>query len=315
MTTRDIREVVRSELLHLAARLKPKGKKGVWQFLNSGFALWALSSIFIGSITFAYSVVSEKSRTERERAERFARLDSELELRFQPVVKRIGDIRSNPFRQSEEEKIAASKDSSTSETVTVGDSLTPEETKLLFHKPAENEQYQREFAEYTVKSLFAEGYFLSRDPKEKASINAALAALESARMYEQQIALLENGKLLGVRYSITVEGDDADARKKLIERGMKGALRTARNLLEEKGQELFEADIIKSWDLWRNRKSWTGTESPSGSPVPSATITRQQAFRAFRDSVFPAVKGTQGHQPTAEEQKKIHEKVKDAISH
>jgi hypothetical protein len=50
------------------------------------------------------------------------------------------------------------------------------------------------------------------------------------------------------------------------------------------------------------------------SEISDQGLTRPQV-RAFRDSVFPAVKGTEGHQPTAEQQKKIHDKVKDAISH
>ena len=50
------------------------------------------------------------------------------------------------------------------------------------------------------------------------------------------------------------------------------------------------------------------------SEISDQGLTRPQV-RAFRDSVFPTVKGTEGHQPTAAEQKQIHDKVKDAISH
>ena len=47
--------------------------------------------------------------------------------------------------------------------------------------------------------------------------------------------------------------------------------------------------------------------------VSDQGLTRPQV-RAFRDSVFPAAKATEGHQPTAEEQKQIHENLKDALS-
>jgi hypothetical protein len=42
-------------------------------------------------------------------------------------------------------------------------------------------------------------------------------------------------------------------------------------------------------------------------------LTRPQV-RAFRDSVFPAVKAVEGHSPTQPENDKIHNEVKKAIS-
>ncbi len=78
------------------------------------------------------------------------------------------------------------------------------------------------------------------------------------------------------------------------------------NLYKQKGSDFVEIVSVEFVAGDPNEISKVAAISDDG-------LTRPQV-RAFRDSVFPAVKATAGQQPTPDDQKKIHDKVKDAIS-
>src|SRR5213595_135314 len=88
----QIRDMIRSELLRLAANAQRVEKKRWFAFLNTGLGLWMLSSVVLGGLTFLYSSWSANHAAAAGRNERFARLDAEVELRFQDVVQRINYI-------------------------------------------------------------------------------------------------------------------------------------------------------------------------------------------------------------------------------
>jgi hypothetical protein len=293
----QIRDIVRSELVSLAASAKPE-KKEVLYFFNTSLGLWLLSSVFVGGITFAYTTLTTNWAAERARVERFARLDAELELRFQPILKRIEELQSFRTTGNEKDKPDATIDETEIEepvTTTVNGTLKPEETALLFHKPKEDEQYQHEFAKYTVKALFAEGYFLSRNANEKAAIHAALSALEHARQYEYEGALLDSGQLVGARVSVTVEQqkEGSDFQKQLVDTWTKFYLDSERRD-HANGRGRYEQSIVDAWNLWQRRQSYDPRKTQSPVPIAEAEQTPKPKKLNFEYALTASLEAIRG---------------------
>src|SRR5205814_362872 len=156
--------------------------------------------------------------------------------------------------------------------------LTPEETKVLFSKPSENEQYQIEFKDYTVKSLLAEAYFLSRDDNERAIIDAALNFLEKARIYDRDRIMLEQGKLPpGGRARFTFSGTEKEAEEAgLSEQTFQaGAVKTQLSMLLANHKN-FEDDVYRCWELWHKRKHLMSSDLPKRDPPPVVSASSQE---------------------------------------
>jgi len=214
----------------------------------------------LGGITFAYSQLAARRAADVANSERLERINSEVELRFHDVLRRIERIRAarkKPGRNADDEKAQQN-----GVDLTTFEFLIPEETRVLFAKPDENEQYQMEFAKYTVKSLFAEAYFLSRNLTEKLAIYAALRYLERARIFQRNRTLLESGKI-PPNFHIWRKSTDfqESERAKYEATAIKGALEYL-----TKNQDSFEENILKAWDFWQRRKTLKKEDLPSELP-------------------------------------------------
>lgn len=62
---------------------KKQKENGVWKFANSNFGLWFLSTIFISSLTFGYSLWNDYQKRQIEISEKIQRLDNEINFRLQ----------------------------------------------------------------------------------------------------------------------------------------------------------------------------------------------------------------------------------------
>ncbi len=272
MNEAQIREVVRSEVARLACKIDPRDKKGLWTFLNSSLGLWLLSSVFLSGLTFVYSAVSTAKRIESERIERLSRVDSELELRFQPIMVTIETFRvrrsqassENKRKHSELQMLAKQAGGALTNLVTIEssrDRLTAEETRPLFFVPDKDEPYQIEFRNHTVSSLFAEGYQLSKERREKAAIRAALQCLQAARSYDRDGRMLASGQLPSKAYStLTTDAGSSDEERKRFEAA---TLKTVTSIHATQYREFFEDQISKAWDYWRRRSEVKESELPS----------------------------------------------------
>lgn len=55
-----------------------KPKKSIWNFINSAFGLWLLSSVFLGFLTYQYNQWNEGKKTSDRRSRQVRKLDIEI---------------------------------------------------------------------------------------------------------------------------------------------------------------------------------------------------------------------------------------------
>lgn len=72
-----LEEVYREEV-RKSLTTPPTKRERMWVFFNSAFALWALSTIVVGLITWSYSSAQQRNESERESHRLARRLDLEL---------------------------------------------------------------------------------------------------------------------------------------------------------------------------------------------------------------------------------------------
>jgi len=234
----------------------------LWDFLNSSLGLWILSSVFLGGLTFLYSAVSTASKMESERIERLSGVESELELRFAPIMAKIAELRDRrsgaastaKAHQTELQMAQAKIGSPVSNLVTLDfsrDKLTAEEVRPLFFTPGKDEPFHVEYVRHTVSSLFAEGHRLSRDPKEKAAIKAALQCLEEARNYLRDSSMFERGELpTSVGGNLTTVDDTSSEERQTLKAEM---MMTAESFHRSRYRTDYEDQIVMAWDYWQKR--------------------------------------------------------------
>jgi hypothetical protein len=78
------RQEVRKELE--AQKQQPRGWKWLWSLANTSFSIWFLSTIVVGFVTWSYSSVQERARSNASKAETVQKLDTELAGRVQGAL-------------------------------------------------------------------------------------------------------------------------------------------------------------------------------------------------------------------------------------
>jgi len=128
----------------------------------------------------------------------------------------------------------------------------------------EGEVFQVEFANYNLKSLFAEGYYLSQDSRERKAIKAALNELEQARKIEETTILLEKG-VIPPGYSAGSSASEEEIAKTYGTReahvdSLVKVLSAQQKSNEGMGR--FEDQIRNAFDYWHRRRTIRESELP-----------------------------------------------------
>jgi hypothetical protein len=184
MTTEQVRQVVRDEIFRLIHEPDDSKKKRWIVFLNSGLGLWILSSLLVGGLTFAYSKILARQQAEESRLQRLDRVQTEIELRFHNIVSKIEHLQA--WREKQDRLPRQELSPKVIVNRLPENSVISDETRVLFSKPTENQQFQTEFKEYTIRSLFAEAFFLSRGKHAREALSFALEQLDQARRFEDE---------------------------------------------------------------------------------------------------------------------------------
>ena len=75
------REEARNKVAEQARLTKTKGQK-IWDYLNSAFAIWLLTSVLVAAITTGYSMWRETELKQSTDAARIKKLDGEIAYRL-----------------------------------------------------------------------------------------------------------------------------------------------------------------------------------------------------------------------------------------
>jgi hypothetical protein len=76
----------------------------VWKFLNSSFALWLLSAVFITGIGSAFTQWQAQTAEDRKNKEQIERIDLEISYRFSELLLQIDDLRTSVRTEVERAK-------------------------------------------------------------------------------------------------------------------------------------------------------------------------------------------------------------------
>ena len=247
MTAEELRETVRSELLLLVGKLQKRQKRRWLEFLNSGFGLWILSSLVLGGLTFAYSKMSAIQAAEEGRRARLDRLETEIELRFEKVIGKIeylqrkrGAALDRPDDTGLRIIVEVSSDNA----------LTPDDAGGLFSKPNEDQQFQIEFKDYTIRSLFAEAFFLARGKRARSTMQSSLDQLDQAREFDRKWRIARVG-------AVKLIGTEAEAKRFGFTKGAHPSAAEGSNLPSIYEYQQFEDNIYHAWKNWLARERST----------------------------------------------------------
>jgi hypothetical protein len=82
-------EIFRQEIRAQLEKAKPSRTKTekAWEFLNSAFGVWVLSTVIVGLITLAYTIHLDSVKKEGERKERSQKLEAEINNRRKETLK------------------------------------------------------------------------------------------------------------------------------------------------------------------------------------------------------------------------------------
>jgi hypothetical protein len=73
-------------------------RQGLWEFLNSSFALWLMSAFILSALPFLYSKYESNQRAKLESSRRIQRLDIEIEARLGRLATGLGEFSTWPER-------------------------------------------------------------------------------------------------------------------------------------------------------------------------------------------------------------------------
>lgn len=111
-----------------------------WQFLNSSFGLWLLSSVFLSGLTTAYSIYQTKQAAEAHRMELVRKLDTEIGNR---IFQALATLKVNRTR------------------VAQGESYKPVQLYLQVAYFLDNEYYKLKEHDFSVFPEYRERNFIS----------------------------------------------------------------------------------------------------------------------------------------------------------
>jgi len=80
---------------------------GVWKFLNSSFALWLLSAVFITGVGSAFAQWQAQVAEDRKNKEQIERIDLEISYRFAQLLVQLDDLRASKLGDGERAKEVA----------------------------------------------------------------------------------------------------------------------------------------------------------------------------------------------------------------
>ena len=85
----EAEEIYRQEIRIKLERDKPPPPttEKIWEYLNSHFTVWLLTSVVVGLITFAYSCHVDSVKREQEKKERSQKLEAEINNRRTETLK------------------------------------------------------------------------------------------------------------------------------------------------------------------------------------------------------------------------------------
>lgn len=140
---------------------KPKISR--WEFLNSQFGSWVLTTVLIGGMTWGYSIL--KSREAR--ADQIDQLQVEIELRYLVTVGHVlssakmidksGPMPSGPGQIQQE--------------------MEEEKHGIFWQEPKATQVLQHQFRDRSTVSLLSEYYFLCENPVERNAIKFMIGCL------------------------------------------------------------------------------------------------------------------------------------------
>lgn len=93
LSPEEISKIRQQELLRMQLRQEltenKEGKFGIWQFLNSNFGLWLLSTVAVGFITWSYTKWKETKEARADRDYKISMLDAEITYRLNNVEQHL----------------------------------------------------------------------------------------------------------------------------------------------------------------------------------------------------------------------------------
>lgn len=160
-----LEESYRHEVRTQLAGSGPKSRRSAaWAFLNSSFALWLLSAVFITGAGALFTRYQENREEEASRRERIERLDLEISYRYSLVLGQLWDLTNGDVNNP---VLAQGRTAADVERVMA----------WLNQRPSKDAGWlYPEFAAYELPGLLAElRRFLADEPDERQKVDAALA--------------------------------------------------------------------------------------------------------------------------------------------
>lgn len=98
MLPEEVKQQIRLEELYrdeVRRELNTKKKNKYWEFINSSFGIWLLSSVVIALITWGYTQISQSIADSRKNRTELRKYDIEIEGRFQILKSRLQNLQQN----------------------------------------------------------------------------------------------------------------------------------------------------------------------------------------------------------------------------
>ena len=151
-----------------AQKPTPSRKKKAWQFINSSFGLWLLSTVIVGLFGWAYTTCQTQEREQAQRKEQQRRLNLEIKNRVTDTLSYLQDME----RRVNEGKAKFPPEWLFARTVRRLDGFDESESQLQSIYPDNKER--------DLKSLIFELETLLASSK-KEELNRALSAYEQLK--------------------------------------------------------------------------------------------------------------------------------------